>query len=74
MDPVTEIRDELAGMPEDVMLVGHFPFLGKLVFLLLTSSETNASITFQEGGIVCLERTDAGGWQIVWSVTPDLAD
>jgi phosphohistidine phosphatase len=42
------------------MIVGHLPFLGKLVALLVTGSEENEIVEYQVGSIVCIERRDDG--------------
>ena len=45
---------------EDVMLVGHLPHLAKLASQLLTQNQEKPVISFKQGGIVCLEKTDHG--------------
>jgi len=71
-DDVSLLRDELGTMKGDVMIVGHLPFLGKLASLLLAGSEEAGVVSFINGGVVCLERKEAGGWQIEWVVTPEI--
>ena len=39
-DDVTALSGELAHLRQDVMIVGHLPFLSKLTSLLLTGSES----------------------------------
>jgi len=56
---------------EDVMLVGHLPHLAKLASQLLTQNQEKPVISFKQGGIVCLEKTDHG-WEVAWMVTPEL--
>ena len=71
-DNVALLRDELAVTSGDTMIVGHMPFVSRLATLLLTGYESPPVVTFVNAGIVCLERTDDGRWQVDWSVTPDL--
>jgi len=71
-DDVTVLRDELASARQDVMIVGHLPFLSKLASLLLTGSESADAVAFKQGGIVCLSRSETNQWQIDWMVTPEL--
>jgi phosphohistidine phosphatase SixA len=52
------------------MIVGHLPFLGKLVALLVTGSEENEIVEYQVGSIVCIERRDDGKWKVAWMITP----
>ena len=54
------------------MIVGHLPFLGKLIALLVTGSEENEIVEFQFGSVVCIERRDDGKWKVVWMITPAL--
>ena len=71
-DDVTALRDELASVQQDIMIVGHLPFLSKLVSLLLAGSESANTVAFKNGGIVCLNRAETNQWQIDWIVTPEL--
>ena len=71
-DDVTTLRDELASVQQDIMIVGHLPFLSKLVSLLLAGSELANTVAFRNGGIVCLNRSETNQWQIDWIVTPEL--
>jgi len=71
-DDVAVIRDELASAERHVMIVGHLPFLSKLTSLLLAGSESDNTVAFKQGGIVCLSRSDENQWQIDWMVTPEL--
>ena len=56
----------------DLMIVGHLPFLGKLVALLVTGSEKNEIVEFRFGSVVCVERRDDKKWKVAWMVTPSL--
>ena len=71
-DDVTALRNELASAKQDVMIVGHLPFLSKLTSLLLTGSESADTVAFKNAGIVCLNRSEDNQWQIDWMVTPEL--
>ncbi|HUW19972.1 MAG TPA: phosphohistidine phosphatase SixA [Sedimentisphaerales bacterium] len=71
-DDVSALRDELAAMDEDIMIVGHLPFLSKLASLLLAGSESADTTAFKNGGIVCLSRGQHNRWQVDWMVIPEL--
>ena len=71
-DDVTVIKDELLSGGDDVMIVGHLPFLTKLTSLLLADNESAGIVAFQNSGIVALERSTDNQWQINWMVTPEL--
>ncbi len=74
LEPMADTQiwaNRLEEQSEDVMLVGHLPHLAKLASQLLTQNQENPVISFKQGGIVCLEKTERG-WQVAWMVTPDL--
>ena len=71
-DNVAALRSELASAEQDVMIVGHLPFLSKLASLVLGGSESANTAAFKQGGIVCLRRGEEEQWQIDWMVTPEL--
>jgi phosphohistidine phosphatase len=71
-DDVTILNDQLQSLQHDVMIVGHQPFLGKLVSLLLAGCLSANTIAFKQGGIVCLSRPEGNQWQIEWMIIPDL--
>jgi len=71
-DPVRNLIEEIKRMTADLMIVGHLPFLGKLVSTLLTGSESTSPVAFRQGGVVCLQRKEDQTWQVVWMVIPDI--
>jgi phosphohistidine phosphatase len=71
-DPVLALTKEISGMADDLMIVGHLPFLSKLASLLIAGSESKNPIAFRQGGVVCLQRTEDQSWQVAWMVTPGL--
>lgn len=72
LDPVEEVENELREREEDLMIVGHLPFLGKLVSRLVIGSGSPNLVTFQHGAVVCLERLETQSWYIRWMVIPEL--
>jgi phosphohistidine phosphatase len=70
-DPATWVR-RLAAETGDVMLVGHLPHLARLASSLLTGDPDRQVVVFQQGGLVGLERTDAG-WVIALLFPPSAA-
>jgi phosphohistidine phosphatase len=71
-DAVEPIQRELEQGNSNVMIVGHLPFLGRLAALLLTGSVDKDVVAFQFGGVVCLNRDDAGRWKLEWMLVPKL--
>jgi phosphohistidine phosphatase len=62
----------IAGMNEDIMLVGHLPFMAKLAGRLLCENTEKMFIDFKMGGIVCLKRFDDGRWAVEWMLAPEM--
>ena len=71
-DDVTEVADEIGKSEHDTMIVGHLPFLDKLVSLLLSGSDATDIVEFRNAGIVCLSRNKENKWQIEWILTPQI--
>jgi phosphohistidine phosphatase len=71
-DDVTSIADSIAG-EENVMLVGHLPFMERLVSYLTTGSLGKTVFKFQNGGIVCLDKDpETKSWFIKWTLMPEI--
>ncbi len=64
--------DRLQREIEDVMVVGHLPYLERLVSLLLVGEPDRRVVAFPNAGAVCLERGEDGRWMVRWSLTPDV--
>src|SRR4030066_680437 len=54
--------ERLKDIPDDVILVGHLPHLGKLASLLLCGNADKNIVSFKMAGIVCLKRGDDGSF------------
>jgi len=66
-DPPQWMRDRLRGETRDILLAGHFPYLPRLLALLVTGGE--AGVLFPQHGMVALVTDDEGttwkeGWRI----------
>ena len=71
-DDVGAVADRIAGWTQEVLVVGHLPFMARLVSLLLTGEPERAAVCYQPGTVVCLERSDASDWCINWMLRPQL--
>ena len=71
-DDVQAIKEIIVLARQDLMIVGHLPFMAKLASLLLTGSESSDIVAFRQGGIVCLNSEDDNQWHIDWMITPEL--
>lgn len=61
----------LKDMPEDIIVVGHLPHLGRLASLLLCGNPEKNALSFKMAGIVCLKREETGAWSLQWMLTPE---
>ena len=71
-DPIRGLVKKISQMDENLMIIGHLPFLGRLASTLLAGSESKNVVAFRQGGGVCLKRNEEKTWQVAWMVTPDL--
>jgi phosphohistidine phosphatase len=62
---------------ENLMLVGHQPFLDRLTSQLIVNNPDVPVVHFINGGIVCLERWEREMgrkiWSVRWIITPETA-
>ncbi|MDH5256985.1 MAG: phosphohistidine phosphatase SixA, partial [Gammaproteobacteria bacterium] len=56
----------------DMLVVGHLPFLNKLVSHLLIDNVDKTLITFRPGSVICLNCDDNKIWSVEWMIKPDL--
>ncbi len=72
MDDVTAVAGGL-NSGENLMLVGHLPFMERLTAYLVTGSQDETVVKFQNGGIVCLDKSpDARNWFVKWTLVPKI--
>jgi len=70
MDDIASFASSL-NSNEDIMVVGHLPFMEKLVSHLVAGSLERPVIKFQNSGIICLDTDDfSGSWYIRWAIFP----
>ena len=56
----------------DTLIVGHLPFMAKLVSHLLVADESRQIVAYQPGSMVCLEHVNNSRWQMNWMIRPEL--
>ncbi len=71
-DDVEPTRLRLNEEARNLMLVGHLPHLSRLVSRLFVLERDQTLVRFQMGGVVKLDRDDAGRWVLRWIFTPEL--
>jgi phosphohistidine phosphatase len=66
------LADMVEQWTEDAMIVGHMPFLGRMVSRLVTDCEDYDIVGFTPGTVACLDRRPTGIWTLVWVIAPML--
>ena len=70
LDDVTIFASTLDN-EENILVVGHLPFMERLVSYLVTGSPERPVIKFRNSGIICLDTEDASeSWHIRWALFP----
>jgi phosphohistidine phosphatase len=72
MDNVQPWVNRIARGEEELMLVGHLPFMEKITSFLITGDEESRPVLFRFGAIVCLEQKEDQRWGIRWILTPEM--
>jgi len=57
---------------EDVMVVGHLPYMARAVSRFLIGNEQDMLVRFKPGSVVCLKRSSEGLWAITWALSKDI--
>lgn len=73
MNPLDDVRAYAGGLrlDQDIMLVGHLPFLEKLIGLLVCDDPERTVFKLQNSGVVCLDRpAEAENAFIRWALMP----
>jgi phosphohistidine phosphatase len=71
-DSVSEFATDADVWEEDTLVVGHLPFMSRLVSLLTTGETDTEVVQYQPGSVVYLERLDAEQWVIAGMLRPGL--
>jgi phosphohistidine phosphatase len=74
--PMDDVAEAAANLDpsENVMLIGHLPFMERMTAFLVTGSIDKPIFKFQNSGIVCLDKDpDTQAWVILWALLPKIA-
>lgn len=66
-DPVDHLLNTALTSGGDLMVVGHMPFMGKMA----TKCLDGATVSFEPGAVLCLERSE-DGWVLDWMIRPSM--
>lgn len=56
----------------DTLVVGHLPFLSRLVSHLVIGDQERTVTAFEPGSAVCLELGEGARWRLAWMIRPEL--
>lgn len=79
INPLDDVRAfaETVKPEAGLMVVGHLPFMQRLVSYLTAGTEGNLIYQFQNSGIVCLSATETAAgkldWFIKWTLNPNIS-
>ena len=71
-DDVGPMRERLQNESGSLMIVGHLPYLSRLLSVLLGVQQDRTLVAFQMGGVVHVERDHSGEWHLRWILAPEL--
>jgi phosphohistidine phosphatase len=75
LNPNDDIRpwvEQISRETEDLMLVGHLPFMEKLASFLISGDEGTKAVVFRYSAILCLEKKEPGRWVVDWFLKPEM--
>jgi len=70
-DPAGEFMSDADVWQEDTLVVGHLPFMSRLVSLLLINDQEHELVRYSPGSMACLERSAGQEWVLLWMLRPD---
>ena len=75
MNPMDDVAVFSGGIDfgEDLMLVGHLPFMERLISYLITGSIEKPVFKLQNGGILCLDSDQSSDSPVIkWALMPKI--
>ena len=57
---------------KDTLIVGHLPFLARLVSHLVIGDENRPITAYRPGSVVCLAPDEDERWMVDWMIRPEL--
>lgn len=70
-DPVAQIAEEINQLHENIMIVGHLPFVDLLAARLLGGLDKSRTFNFTPAAVLCLEKWESD-WSVTWMLDPGL--
>lgn len=75
LNPNDDVRpwvERISKEAEDLMIVGHLPFLEKLASFLICGDEGSKAVLFRYSAILCLEKKEPGSWAVDRFLKPEM--
>jgi len=70
---VTTLLEMIKTWTDDTMIVGHLPFMPRLISgLVINDPDLYPIVNYPEAGVVCLEYFDQDRWIIQWVLNPKM--
>ena len=69
-DDINPLRREAAGLKQNVMLVGHLPYLNRIAGALLAQDESMPVVVFHPAALIRLDRRDDTRWSLQLVMPP----
>jgi phosphohistidine phosphatase len=71
-DDVGPMHERLQNESSSLMIVGHLPYLSRLLSVLFGVQPVRTLVTFQMAGVVHMERDTNREWRLRWILVPEL--
>lgn len=68
-DPIEPLLEEILAADNNLMVVGHLPYLEKLLTVLLFGEERESPVDLCNSCVICLEG-EKRDWKIAWMISP----
>jgi phosphohistidine phosphatase len=69
-DDINPLRREAAGLQQNVMVVGHLPYLARIAGALLAQDESMPVVVFHPASLIRLDRRDDARWSLQLVMPP----
>ena len=71
LSPQDETLDVELRFASETLIVGHLPFLDRMLSRMVSGDADAHVFAFQNAGIVCVEKGE-DGWAVVWTLMPNI--
>ena len=71
-DNPQKLKELIENWIGDNLVVGHLPFMARVVGLLVNNESDKALNNYRPGSMVCLEKENSSDWKIAWILRPEL--